>query len=81
MIRLDENFGPVRQGHISLRDAFFAPEELLDTGSVDPYLRGLFAAPMKKPTSQELLNEELTESLFNRAHEVGLKLILSRLAA
>uniref|UniRef100_A0A183D465 Peroxidase n=1 Tax=Gongylonema pulchrum TaxID=637853 RepID=A0A183D465_9BILA len=67
--RFDENLAPTWQGHIPLGDAFFAPEELLATGSVDPYLRGLFAAPMKKPTPRELINDELTENLFNRAHE------------
>ncbi|MCP9264611.1 Peroxidasin [Dirofilaria immitis] len=74
LYRFDENFIPIMQGHIPLRDAFFAPEMLLSTGSIDPYLRGLFAAPMKKPISNELLNNELTENLFNRAHEVSLDL-------
>uniref|UniRef100_A0A915PIU6 Ig-like domain-containing protein n=1 Tax=Setaria digitata TaxID=48799 RepID=A0A915PIU6_9BILA len=74
LYRLDENFEPIKDGHIPLRDAFFAPEVLLSTGSVDPYLRGLFATPMKKPMSEELLNIELTESLFNQAHEVALDL-------
>uniref|UniRef100_A0A8R1Y256 Peroxidase n=1 Tax=Onchocerca volvulus TaxID=6282 RepID=A0A8R1Y256_ONCVO len=74
LYRLDENLAPIMQGHIPLRDAFFAPEVLLSTGSIDPYLRGLFAMPMKKPVSNELLNDELTENLFNRAHEVSLDL-------
>ncbi|VDO24035.1 unnamed protein product [Brugia timori] len=72
--RLDEKLAPIREGHIPLRDAFFAPEMLLSTGSVDPYLRGLFATPMKKPIPNELLNDELTENLFNQAHEVSLDL-------
>ncbi|VDO42976.1 unnamed protein product [Onchocerca flexuosa] len=74
LYRLDEKLAPIMQGHIPLRDAFFAPEVLLSTGSIDPYLRGLFATPMKKPISNELLNDELTENLFNRAHEVSLDL-------
>uniref|UniRef100_A0A183VE44 Peroxidasin-like protein n=1 Tax=Toxocara canis TaxID=6265 RepID=A0A183VE44_TOXCA len=43
-------------------------------GGVDPILRGLFASPMKKPLPRELLNKELTEQLFNRAHDVALDL-------
>ncbi|EFO27644.2 hypothetical protein LOAG_00844 [Loa loa] len=74
LYRLDENLASIKEGHIPLKDAFFAPEILLSTGSVDPYLRGLFATPMKKPLSNELLNDELTENLFNRAHEVSLDL-------
>ncbi|CAG9533092.1 unnamed protein product [Cercopithifilaria johnstoni] len=71
LYRLDEKLAPIKEGHVLLRDAFFAPEILLSTGSVDPYLRGLFATPMKKPISNELMNDELTENLFNRAHERG----------
>lgn len=70
--RFDEKLAPIKEGHILLRDAFFAPEMLLSTGSVDPYLRGLFATPMKKPLSNELMNNELTENLFSRAHEVSI---------
>ncbi|KAL3985805.1 hypothetical protein ACH3XW_40155 [Acanthocheilonema viteae] len=69
LYRFDKNLAPIKEGHILLRDAFFAPEILLSTGSVDPYLRGLFATPMKKPISNELVNDELTENLFNQAHE------------
>lgn len=74
--RFDENLAPIEKGHIPLRDAFFAPETLLSAGGVDPYLRGLFATPIKKPLPNELLNDELTENLFNKAHEVRKTLII-----
>lgn len=54
--------------------AFFAPERLVSEGGVDPLLRGLFAAPIKMPRPDQLLNKELTEKLFNRYHEVALDL-------
>uniref|UniRef100_F1KRF1 Peroxidasin n=2 Tax=Ascaris TaxID=6251 RepID=F1KRF1_ASCSU len=74
LYRLNADFKPTRDGHVSLRDAFFAPETLLAGGGIDPILRGLFGSPMKKPLARELLNKELTEQLFNRAHDVALDL-------
>uniref|UniRef100_A0A0M3KBI6 Peroxidasin (inferred by orthology to a D. melanogaster protein) n=1 Tax=Anisakis simplex TaxID=6269 RepID=A0A0M3KBI6_ANISI len=74
LYRLNADFKPIREGHVSLRDAFFAPETFLAAGGIDPLLRGLFASPMKKPLSEELLNKELTEQLFHRAYNLALDL-------
>ncbi|KHJ83753.1 animal hem peroxidase, partial [Oesophagostomum dentatum] len=70
LFRLDPDFKPIREGHIPLHKAFFAPERLLSEGGIDPLLRGLFASPLKQPRSDQLLNMELTEKLFGRFHEV-----------
>ncbi|KAK9877952.1 hypothetical protein WA026_020172 [Henosepilachna vigintioctopunctata] len=72
--RLNENFQPIREGHLPLRFAFFAPWRIVNEGGVDPLLRGLFTVPakLKKPT--ENLNSELTEHLFRSAHAVALDL-------
>jgi len=43
-------------------------------GGVDPLLRGLFAAPLKLTLQHQLVNNELTEKLFNRYHAVALDL-------
>uniref|UniRef100_A0A1I8B0B9 Ig-like domain-containing protein n=1 Tax=Meloidogyne hapla TaxID=6305 RepID=A0A1I8B0B9_MELHA len=72
--RLDKNFNSIQEGPLPLHEAFFAPERLLAEGGVDPLLRGLFASPLKQPMSEQLLNRELTERLFHRAHNVSLDL-------
>uniref|UniRef100_A0A7E4WD61 Peroxidase n=1 Tax=Panagrellus redivivus TaxID=6233 RepID=A0A7E4WD61_PANRE len=72
--RLDNDFNDIAAGPIPLHEAFFAPERMLSEGGIDPLLRGLFASPLKKPLSHQLLNKELTEKLFNRATDVSLDL-------
>jgi peroxidase len=41
LLRLDENGSEIDAGHLSLRDAFFAPQRLIDEGGIEPLLRGL----------------------------------------
>uniref|UniRef100_A0AC34R0R0 Thyroid peroxidase n=1 Tax=Panagrolaimus sp. JU765 TaxID=591449 RepID=A0AC34R0R0_9BILA len=72
--RLGKNFETISSGPIMLHEAFFAPERMLSEGGIDPLLRGLFASPLKKPLSHQLLNKELTEKLFHRATDVALDL-------
>lgn len=74
LYRYDKNFETISAGHLQLHDAFFAPERLLSEGGIDPLLRGLFASPVKQPLSNQLLNRELTEHLFSKAHDVALDL-------
>ncbi|KAL3275369.1 hypothetical protein HHI36_020136 [Cryptolaemus montrouzieri] len=72
--RLNENFQPIREGHLPLRFAFFAPWRVVNEGGIDPLLRGLFTVPAKLKTPTENLNSELTEQLFRSAHAVALDL-------
>ncbi|KAK6758709.1 hypothetical protein RB195_016123 [Necator americanus] len=74
LFRLDKDFNTIKDGHIPLHKAFFAPERLLSEGGIDPLLRGLFASPLKLPKSNQMLNMELTEKLFHHFHEVALDL-------
>ncbi|KAK5973493.1 hypothetical protein GCK32_003995, partial [Trichostrongylus colubriformis] len=74
LFRYDKDFNPIKEGHIPLHKAFFAPERLLSEGGIDPLIRGLFASPLKMPKPSQLLNMELTEKLFDRFHEVALDL-------
>uniref|UniRef100_A0A158PK24 Ig-like domain-containing protein n=1 Tax=Angiostrongylus costaricensis TaxID=334426 RepID=A0A158PK24_ANGCS len=74
LFRLDNDFRMVKDGHIPLHEAFFAPERLLSEGGIDPLIRGLFASSLKLPKPDQLLNMELTEKLFHRFHEVALDL-------
>ena len=41
LLRLDEKFKEIPDGHLPLRDAFFAPQRIIDEGGIDPLLRGL----------------------------------------
>ena len=40
LLRMDENLQTIPAGNLELRDAFFAPQEIIDHG-IDPLLRGL----------------------------------------
>ena len=64
--RLNESYQPIEEGHLLLRDAFFAPFRLLEEGGIDPMLRGLLASPSKKRSSISGLNSNLTEALFQQ---------------
>lgn len=41
LLRLDAAGEEVAEGHLALRDAFFAPQRLIDEGGIEPVLRGL----------------------------------------
>jgi peroxidase len=41
ILRLNKNGKEIHHGHLSLRDAFFAPQLLTDEGNIGPILRGL----------------------------------------
>ncbi|XP_017287235.1 peroxidasin isoform X2 [Kryptolebias marmoratus] len=74
LYRLNENFEPISQGHLSLHRAFFSPFRIVNEGGIDPLLRGLFGVAGKMRVSTQLLNTELTEKLFSMAHAVALDL-------
>ncbi|XP_071807106.1 peroxidasin homolog isoform X2 [Asterias amurensis] len=72
--RLNESYQPISEGDLPLHKAFFSPFRIVEEGGVDPLLRGLFASPLKEPKPEEMLNTELTEHLFEMAHEIALDL-------
>jgi hypothetical protein len=41
LLRLDAQGDEVAAGHLALRDAFFAPQRIVDEGGIEPVLRGL----------------------------------------
>jgi len=43
LLRLGADGEPITEGHLALRDAFFAPFRITDEGGIDPLLRGLAA--------------------------------------
>lgn len=44
ILRLDENGVPIADGNLTLAEAFFRPDRLINEGGIDPVLRGLMAA-------------------------------------
>uniref|UniRef100_A0A182WJQ7 Peroxidasin n=1 Tax=Anopheles minimus TaxID=112268 RepID=A0A182WJQ7_9DIPT len=72
--RLNDSYQPIPQGHLQLHKAFFAPWRLMYEGGVDPLLRGLYSVPAKLKKSNQNLNTDLTERLFEVAHAVALDL-------
>ncbi|XP_074981330.1 putative oxidoreductase PXDNL isoform X3 [Caretta caretta] len=74
LYRLNETFGEISQGHLSLHKAFFSPFRIIQEGGIDPLLRGLFGVAGKMRVPSQLLNLELTERLFSMAHSVALDL-------
>ncbi|KAI6237509.1 Leucine-rich repeat and Immunoglobulin I-set and heme peroxidase domain containing protein [Aphelenchoides besseyi] len=72
--RLDENFKSISNGPLPLQEAFFAPERLLSQGGIDPLLRGLFAKPLKRPMTSQLLTKPLVDKLFYRSENVSMDL-------
>ncbi len=43
LLRLEASGVPLSDGHLELRDAFFAPQRITDEGGIEPLLRGLAA--------------------------------------
>ncbi|MEM7247274.1 MAG: peroxidase family protein [Acidobacteriota bacterium] len=41
LMRIDASGEEIAEGHLELRDAFFAPQRLVDEGGLEPVLRGL----------------------------------------
>ena len=72
--RFNESLQPIREGNLALHKAFFAPFRIVEEGGIDPIIRGLYGVAAKKLMPGEYLNTELTERLFQLAHEVGLDL-------
>jgi peroxidase len=61
LLRLDKRGREIRDGHLSLRDAFFNPESLVATG-VEPLLRGL--AEQRARHVDNMIVDELRNFLF-----------------
>lgn len=63
LLRLDRRGRPIRDGHLSLRDAFFnAPSILQGRDDIDPILRGL--ASQRSQTLDPLVVDDLRNFLF-----------------
>ena len=75
IFRLNESFQEIKEGNIPLHKAFFSPYRIVQEGGIDPVVRGLIGRAAKSQADKHaLLNTELTERLFEMAHEVALDL-------
>jgi len=75
LTRLNSSFLPTEHGHLPLHRAFFSPNRLLTEGGIDPLIRGLFATAAKnRLDTSQVMNTELTNRLFQMAHELALDL-------
>ncbi len=72
ILRLKRNGRPVRQGHLSLRDAFFNPNSLTETG-LEPIFRGL--AAQRARAIDNMVIDELRNFLFGPPGAGGFDLV------
>ena len=72
--RLNKDYQTSEFGPLVLRDAFFAPFQILEEGGIDPLLRGLLKSPVKLPAADAVVNSNLTEALFAQANKIALDL-------
>lgn len=72
LLRLDENFEEVAEGHIALQNAFFSPAELQVHG-IDPYLRGLMSQQAQEIDSKVI--DDVRNFLFGQPGSGGFDLV------
>lgn len=48
LLRVDSSGNEIAEGHLPLRNAFFAPSRIIDEGGIEPLLRGLAAQPCQQ---------------------------------
>lgn len=74
LTRLNETYQPhpSMKSKLNLFEVFFSPHLVLD--GLEPVLRGLIHSPMKRPQPSSVINQQLTEHLFELARHVSLDL-------
>ncbi len=72
ILRLDESGNEVSQGHLALREAFFAPSVLIDEGGIEPILRGLAAQTCQ--ALDNLIIDDVRNFLFGLPGQGGFDL-------
>ncbi|MEQ8767415.1 MAG: peroxidase family protein [Planctomycetota bacterium] len=70
--RLDETLSPIAEGPLPLREAFFAPDRLIEGGGIEPLLRG-FAMQLAQELDAYIV-EDLRSFLFGPPGSGGLDL-------
>lgn len=62
LLRLDDQLNPIVEGNLALRNAFFAPERIIQEGGIDPIFRGLTTQVMQDV--DPLVIDEVRNFLF-----------------
>ncbi|MFK7865020.1 MAG: peroxidase family protein [Pseudohongiellaceae bacterium] len=73
LLRLDKNGDETLDGHIALRDAFFAPMKIAEEGGIDPLLRGLSQQVCQ--TIDPLVIDDVRNFLFGPPGSGGFDLV------
>lgn len=48
LFRFDKDWKVIPEGHLPLRDSYFAPERVINEGGIDPLLRGFVYQPAQE---------------------------------
>lgn len=72
LLRLRRDGKPISEGHLKLRDGFFAPHELTPDIGIEPYLRG--AAAQRAFKIDTMIVDEVRNFLFGRPGAGGFDL-------
>ena len=64
VFRLGSDFQESPNGNLVLHDAAFCPFRIVNEGSIDPVLRGMFGTALKDIDPEQIMSEEVTENLF-----------------
>ena len=72
LLRLDASGNEIPFGHLSLRNAFFAPHRIINEGGIEPLLRGLAAQPMSRVDTE--IVDDVRNFLFGSPGQGGLDL-------
>ncbi|MFK8014089.1 MAG: peroxidase family protein [Gammaproteobacteria bacterium] len=73
LLRLNALGEPIADGHLALRDAFFAPTRITDEGGIEPVLRGLAAQICQRIDHQVI--DEVRNFLFGPPGAGGFDLV------
>ena len=48
LLRFDKDWDVISEGHLPLRDSYFAPERVIHEGGIEPLLRGFVYQPAQE---------------------------------
>ncbi len=73
LLRLDASGDPIAEGHLALRDAFFAPHRITDEGGIEPLLHGLMVGQAQEIDA--FVIDEVRNFLFGPPGSGGFDLV------
>ena len=73
ILRIDDQGNEIPQGHLTLRDAFFNPFVILETGDIDPFFKGMGTQVQQRMDPQVI--DDVRNFLFGPPGAGGLDLV------